>query len=139
MKPKTNYSVFVPGIPKAQPRPRVTRKGHAYNPDTAKEWKQAVQAAFLPLRKGTIDEPATLEVWFYMPKPQSMKKTDDRVPHIKKPDTDNLLKAVMDALSDIRVWRDDSVVFSTNASKWYATERTGASIRISTISLLEEK
>jgi Holliday junction resolvase RusA-like endonuclease len=136
---KMNYSVFVPGIPKAQPRPRMTRKGHAYNPDTAKEWKQKIQAAFLPLRKGTIDGPVNLEVWFYMPKPKSMKKTNDAVPHIKKPDTDNLLKAVMDALTDIRIWRDDCVVFSTVASKWYATGYTGARIIISTQFLLEDK
>jgi Holliday junction resolvase RusA-like endonuclease len=128
---KTAYSVFVPGVPKAQPRPRMTRAGHAYNPETAKAWKRAIQAVFIPLRKETIDGPVHLEVFFLMPIPKSMKKTDEFIPHTKKPDTDNLLKAVMDALTDIRIWRDDSVVFSISVRKRYA-EVSGARIIIST-------
>jgi Holliday junction resolvase RusA-like endonuclease len=31
-------------------------------------------------------------------------------PHIQKPDLDNLVKAVQDALTDVGVWRDDAQV-----------------------------
>jgi Holliday junction resolvase RusA-like endonuclease len=137
---KCVYSAFVRGIPKAQPRPRMTRTGHAYNPDAAKEWKKAIQAAFLPLREETIDEKETideavaLEVCFFMPRPKGMKKTNEAVPHTKKPDADNLLKAVMDALTDIKIWRDDSLVFSILSHKSYADRcRAGALIAISTV------
>jgi Holliday junction resolvase RusA-like endonuclease len=129
------YSLFVPGIPKAQPRPRMTRAGHAYNPETAKGWKRAIQAAFLPHCGKTLDEPVRLEVWFYMPRPKSIKKTTDFVPHTKKPDGDNLLKAVMDALTDIKIWRDDSLVFYHAVTKCYAYDQPGARITISTLNL----
>jgi len=32
---KTVYSLFVSGVPKAQPRPRLTASGKVYNPHTA--------------------------------------------------------------------------------------------------------
>jgi Holliday junction resolvase RusA-like endonuclease len=129
---KVNYTLFVPGIPKAQPRPRMTRTGHAYNPDSAKEWKRAIQAAFLPLRKETIDEPVEIAVCFFMPRPKSMKRPECFIPHTKKPDGDNLIKAVMDALTDIKIWSDDSMVFDARAIKCYATEEPGAGITIRT-------
>jgi Holliday junction resolvase RusA-like endonuclease len=67
-----------------------------------------------------------------MPRPKSMKKTAATTPHTKKPDIDNLLKAVMDALTDIKIWRDDSFVCLTHSSKWYAGGRSGAHITICT-------
>jgi Holliday junction resolvase RusA-like endonuclease len=129
---KSVYSVFVHGIPKAQPRPRMTRTGHTYNPDTAKAWKEAIQAVFLPIRKEPIDDAVYIIVYFYMPRPKGMKKQDATAPHTKKPDIDNLLKAVMDALTDIKIWRDDSLVYFIQAHKWYAGDMPGAHISIST-------
>jgi Holliday junction resolvase RusA-like endonuclease len=104
--------------------------GHAYNPHTADDWKTAIKAAFLPLRKGTLDEPVSIEVCFFLPKPKAMKIIHYPAAHIKKPDTDNLLKAVMDALTDIEIWRDDSLVFYTSALKVYEEEQPGALIII---------
>jgi Holliday junction resolvase RusA-like endonuclease len=43
------------------------------------------------------------------------------IKHIKKPDTDNLLKAVLDGLNGI-AWADDSQVIRVSASKEYSTE-----------------
>ncbi|MCL2139963.1 MAG: RusA family crossover junction endodeoxyribonuclease [Treponema sp.] len=39
---------------------------------------------------------------------------------MKKPDLDNLLKAVMDALTAAGAWKDDAQVRSIKASKHYA-------------------
>jgi Holliday junction resolvase RusA-like endonuclease len=54
------------------------------------------------------------------------------VPHVKKPDTDNLLKAVMDSLTAVKVWTDDAQVFETVVGKYYAGKRTGAQIIVET-------
>jgi Holliday junction resolvase RusA-like endonuclease len=130
------YQLFVKGIPKAQPRPRMATNGHVYNPDTADAWKGEIKAAFMGCRRPAITEPVYLQVTFFMPVPKGMnlKKKDPRyMPHTKKPDTDNLLKAVMDALTEAGVLRDDAIVFKTEATKWYATsEETGARIEIET-------
>jgi Holliday junction resolvase RusA-like endonuclease len=70
-----------------------------------------------------------------MPVPAGIKiecKEGRYMPHTKKPDADNLLKAVMDALTDAGIWQDDALVFRTEAAKWYASDETGARIVIET-------
>ena len=113
----------------------MTAKGHAYNPKSADAWKQAIKAAFMGIKRNrlTITEPVRLKVTFYMPATKAMKTESNDgyfVPHSKKPDTDNLLKAVMDSLTDIRIWKDDALVFWTEAIKWYASEEEEIGARI---------
>ena len=128
---KIVYQLFVKGIPKAQPRPRMTANGHVFNPKSADAWKAEIQAAFLMCRKETITEPVYLKVCFYLPMPKDMKKSEDEcIRHAHKPDLDNLLKAVMDALTSVHVWKDDALVFKTDCEKWYSPAKTGASIII---------
>lgn len=131
---KETYNLFVRGVPKAQPRPRMTANGHVYNPDSANSWKEEIKAAFMGCRRPTITEPVHLTVRFFMPVPKTLHiKTKERyTPHITKPDTDNLLKALMDALTEAGIWKDDAQVFWTEATKWYAAEETGAQIIIET-------
>jgi len=54
------------------------------------------------------------------------------VPHVKKPDTDNLLKAVMDSMTAAKVWEDDAQVFETHVGKYYNSKQTGADIIVET-------
>jgi Holliday junction resolvase RusA-like endonuclease len=132
---KETYNLFVKGVPKAQPRPRLPANGHVYNPDSADAWKEEIKAAFFGCRRLTITDPVHLKVYFFMPVPAGMKiesKNERYTPHVKKPDTDNLLKAVMDSLTEARIWKDDALVFWTEATKWYASDETGAQIVIET-------
>jgi len=123
------YQLFVNGIPKPQPRPRVLRNGHVYNPKDADAWKGQVKAAFLACRKDTITGAVRLTVRFSLPLPKAKKmKSGLPEPHVKKPDTDNLLKAVMDAMTTAKVWVDDSQVYETFAGKYYTGRQTGAQI-----------
>ena len=129
MRKKILYHLFINGIPKAQPRARASARGHIYNPDTADAWKEEIKAAFLPVLKPTITGPVNLQVCFHLPKPKAMTDSGENlIPHTKKPDTDNLLKAVMDAMTDVKVWKDDAQVYRTEAGKYYAVKKTGASI-----------
>ena len=129
---KTLYSLFVSGIPKAQPRPRMARNGHVYNPHTADAWKEEIKACFRSCKRPTLNGPVLLQVSFQLPKPKSMKTEGQNIPHVKKPDTDNLLKAVMDSLTEEKIWEDDSQVYKTVAAKYYAAKKTGAQIIIET-------
>jgi len=131
---KILYQLFVSGTPKAQPRPRMAKNGHVYNPTSADAWKEEIKAAFLSCRKPTITGPVSLTVRFSLPVPQSMTLANSvPVPHTKKPDTDNLLKAVMDSLTAVGVWKDDAQVFETTAGKYYTGRKTGAQIIVQTI------
>jgi Holliday junction resolvase RusA-like endonuclease len=127
------YHLFVHGVPKAQPRPRMAASGHVYNPDSADAWKEIVRTAFVPFHKPPITNPVRLRVSFFLPRPKAMKG-ETAVPHTKKPDVDNLLKAVMDSMTVAGVWKDDALVYATEAGKWYAAGKTGAQIMVETIS-----
>lgn len=130
---KTIYQIFVEGTPKPQPRPRMARNGHVYNPHTADSWKDEIKAAFLSCRKKTITGPVRLTVRFSIPLPKGMKMANSvPIPHVKKPDTDNLLKSTMDSLTDIGVWEDDSQVYEILVGKYYTGRKTGAQIVIDT-------
>lgn len=77
--------------------------------------------------------PATLEVVFYMERPATI--TVSKRPHpVLPPDIDKLVRAVGDALSDARVWGDDSQVVKLVAFKRYAdNHEQGAFISVSTL------
>ena len=126
---KILYQLFVNGVPKAQPRPRMTARGHVYNPGSADGWKEEIKAAFRPVLKPTIEGPVRLIVKFSMPMPKGMEvKKGFPMPHTKKPDKDNLEKAVMDALTAAKVWKDDAQVFESLTGKYYTGEKIGAKI-----------
>jgi Holliday junction resolvase RusA-like endonuclease len=52
--------------------------------------------------------------------------------HVVRPDLDKLVRAVLDALSDAGVWRDDAQVVETRARKQYH-EQPGAVVEIRTV------
>jgi len=114
---------IVPGVPKAQPRPRVRKAGDkawAYYPKGVGPWKESLAAYCSQNRPSDpIEGPIRLDVSFFLPRPKNMKSRMDCEPHIKKPDSDNLLKAVMDSMNDI-FWNDDSQVCDVRVRKFYA-------------------
>jgi Holliday junction resolvase RusA-like endonuclease len=78
-----------------------------------------------------------LSICFFFPRPQRLlkkKSPEGRIPHTSKPDTDNAVKAVMDCLTGIRMWTDDSLVSAIKAEKHYVAkdQRPGALIQIFT-------
>ncbi|MDQ0158997.1 RusA family crossover junction endodeoxyribonuclease [Alkalibacillus salilacus] len=116
------------GQPVAQGRARATTfKGQArmYDPAKSKHYKHYVQlsaAQHKPsnLLKGPID----LTVRVYRPIPKSMPKykrkliDDGQLRPTTKPDVDNYLKAIKDALNGI-IWHDDSQVVNVHIEKYY--------------------
>ena len=133
---------FVSGVPKAQPRVKAfVRGGHAgvYTPDSAESWKQAVrQQAIANAPESVMSGLVRVELDFFLPRPKAHYKRDGSVKpnspvwHCKKPDLDNLIKAVTDAITDTqRVWLDDSQICEITATKTYAINAVGCSVFIS--------
>jgi Holliday junction resolvase RusA-like endonuclease len=132
---------IVEGVPKAQPRPRAfvnraTGRASVYDAGTAEHWKsQIAEAAREHLPDKPLDCPVAIDIKFAMPRPKRLMRKKDpggAMPHTSKPDMDNLAKAVMDALTQLGMWLDDSQVYEQRASKRYAFKggRVGASVLI---------
>lgn len=134
-----SFEVF--GIPKGQPRPRAfARKfgqswqARVYDPGTAEEWKSAVAIAARPfLPSSPWSGPIELEIQFRFPRPANHHIGGNRERELKaaspywhtaKPDADNAAKGVMDALTTLGLWADDSQVAAMKVSKVYAGPNT---------------
>ena len=133
---------FAQGVPRGQPRPRAfSFHGHArvYDVGTAEGWKAQIALAAKPHRPETpIPGPISLTLSFEMPRPKNHFRSGKRASelregapgwHTGKPDCDNLSKAVMDALTTIGMWPDDSQICSLSVSKIYGPI-TGVSVSI---------
>lgn len=140
-------SFNVRGVPKPQPRPRAfARKmgdgravARVFDAGTAEGWKSAVVAAGAPHRPASpIEGPIDLRIHFVMPRPKRLmrkKDPDGPLPCPTKPDLDNLVKAVKDAMTVDGWWRDDAQVVSHRCAKSYAEKggATGAWIMVETV------
>lgn len=75
--------------------------------------------------KQPIDEPISITLAFYYPIPQSWSKrkrdeaNDQAILPTVKPDIDNCVKGVFDALNKV-AWRDDALVVRQTSFKVYA-------------------
>jgi len=111
----------VPGRPYAKKRPRFSRRiGRAFDPAENAHAEAQIGTIALPHFAVPHDKPVRVEVRavFACPASWSKKKRAAQVggPHCQKPDGDNILKAVKDALNRI-AWRDDGQVFDARVSK----------------------
>jgi Holliday junction resolvase RusA-like endonuclease len=124
-------NIFIPGLPKAQPRPRAFARNmgggkfaaRVYDAGTAEGWKSCIAAALADKRPSVPHEGALrLDARFLMPRPKCLMRKNDPaglIPHTSKPDRDNLDKAVMDTLTQIGFVRDDCIVCSGLIEKFY--------------------
>ena len=115
--------LHVHGDPKGQPRPRAyNRNGKVgmYDAGTADGWKASIQFAALAALEDVpvvpLAGPFSVEIAFCMKRPKSHFRANGDLKETaptfvsKKPDIDNMAKAVLDALTQAGVWRDDAEV-----------------------------
>ncbi|NBW16894.1 MAG: RusA family crossover junction endodeoxyribonuclease [Caulobacteraceae bacterium] len=110
-------SFTVPGEPVAQPRVKAVNQGgftRVYTPATAKPYKEAVRmVAMGHWRIPPASGPVIMHIDFLFARPKSItwkRRAMPRRPHTKKPDLDNLAKAVLDALNGLLFFDDSQVV-----------------------------
>ena len=80
--------------------------------------------ALSPLPK-IEDSLLEIDLKFVMKRPKSKfrkKDPDQRYPHIKKPDIDNLIKGVLDCIQIANIISDDSIVWRVSAQKEVASK-----------------
>ena len=113
--------LFVEIKPKAAPRPRVTKFG-TYNPKDYTQYKKVI-STIAKQKLIPTEHPVQMRIdfFFQIPKSWSKHKKENIPPHTSRPDVDNLLKGVKDALNGI-AYNDDSQVVSVFARKQYASK-----------------
>lgn len=119
----------VHGNPVAQGRPKFYRRGThvgAYDPAKSKDWKSEVRRQAIEQKVDRLDGALYLILHFKMPRPKSLPKKV--IHHVKKPDLDNLTKAIKDALKGV-AYRDDSQIIRLAATKEYG-DRPGVDVKI---------
>ena len=116
----------VPGEPKGKGRPRFSR-GHAYTPQTTRDYEELIAHEYKRQCNYQFQDDANISLkvtaHFGIPKNVSKKVrnamlTGEIMP-TKKPDADNILKIVADALNGI-AYSDDKQIVAMRVSKWYS-------------------
>jgi len=117
----------VPGEPVAKGRPRVTKWG-AYTPEKTKNYETLVRELYIIQHGQTLldgELSVDIKAYFTIPKSTSKKKkalmASKDIRPVKKPDIDNVMKSITDALNEI-AYKDDSQIVSATVSKYYSEE-----------------
>lgn len=121
-------SFIIFGNPVAKGRPRLG-KGGTYTPEKTVNYENLVKMSYLETYKGKplLEEnlEVTINFYFSIPKRTSKKNREKmlngEIMHNKRPDIDNCIKSITDALNNI-AYKDDSQIVKITASKYYSDE-----------------
>ena len=121
-----SFTFFVDGRPRGKGRPRMTKTGHVYTPKETAAYESEIRQAFLKRGgESMCGLPVSVRIEADYPMPQSWSKKQREEARgtyaDRKPDWDNIEKAVLDALNGL-AWSDDkSVVVLIARKKWADT------------------
>lgn len=128
---------FVDGKPVGKGRPRFTKSGHAYTPKTTRDYEEYVKMCFMTSKRTNFGElPVMVKIKAAFPIPRAFSKEkksealDDQIRPTKKPDVDNIIKAMCDALNKL-AYDDDSNIVKLLTDKVYS-ENPGVKVWIGT-------
>lgn len=118
---------IIPGEPVAKGRPRVTKFG-TYTPAKTKNYETLVRELYIIQHGQTLldgELSVDIKAYFTIPKSTSKKKKEQMVGQsirpVKKPDLDNVMKSITDALNEI-AYKDDSQIVTASIAKYYSEE-----------------
>ena len=117
----------VPGEVIGKGRPRFTRSGRTYTPKKTLDYERAIKRAYLnkytylSKRSLRIKICAYLEVAKSHSKIKKQKMLANELQCTKKPDADNIVKVVLDALNKV-AYQDDTQVVELVAIKRWSNE-----------------
>ena len=135
---------IVPGEPKGKGRPRFG-KGRTYTPETTINYENWVRLCYIQeAEKNSVemirkDEPVSVYILVNMSVPKSFSKQKHKqalqgnIYPTKKPDCDNIIKIICDALNGV-AYADDKQVVKVSCRKQYA-ENEGVNVTIEKINL----
>ncbi len=111
---------FVPGQPVAKGRPKFQRRGNfvkTYTPEKTVSYENLVRMAAAEVAPEMLWEGAvSVDLDIVCQRPKSLSKKVQH--HLKKPDGDNIEKAILDAMNGV-IYRSDSQVIAVAWRKRY--------------------
>lgn len=150
MSPNGSFVMHVFGQPiaKGSMTPGVTSDGRPYVRDQKskrlKDWQATIVKSVRLIRGSypAIEGPVRVDLTFFMQRPRDHVRANGQLKdwapiwHTTKPDGDKLRRAVLDALTDARVYRDDAQVCDGATRKVYAApgSRVGVAITVTALS-----
>lgn len=119
--------IIIPGIPVAKGRPRVSRWG-TYTPEKTVNYENLVKLSYMQqVNEKPLDGALTMELDLYFPIPKSYTKKKKiqievgELKYMKKPDIDNCIKSILDALNGL-AFTDDNQIYKVTATKNYSKD-----------------
>lgn len=118
---------IIPGRPVGKGRPRFTRNGHCWTPDKTAAYERDIKLSYWSTyghRKYEADKALAVEIILYYPRPKNMAKYKRLMAQkgvlrpTVKPDVDNVIKAILDALNGV-AFDDDRQIVQIECEKWY--------------------
>lgn len=127
-----SISFEIPGPPQGKARPRVVRSSNGdsltYTPDKTVAYEELVRLRYKAAAQGfrfADDAQLAIQITAFYPIPKSKSKRirADMIAGVirptKKPDCDNIVKIICDALNEL-AYKDDSQIVTTQIAKYYA-------------------
>ena len=118
----TEVKITVPGVAAPKSIRIIMRNGHPSmaNNKKVRAWMDEVRWAAHGSESAPEGVPVGIMVDAYLPwqKATPKKLAATTGAHVQKPDADNLLKPIMDALSEAEIWHDDNQVDRIFLQKW---------------------
>ena len=124
----------IPGEPKSKGRPRFTKTGYKYTPEETASYENLVKLCYQKAAEKYTNKkmiPADVPIrvyisaYFMIPKSFSAKKRrmalNREIFPTKKPDGDNIIKTICDAMNGI-AYADDKQIVQVTCTKRYAEE-----------------
>lgn len=135
----STISFTIPGEPVAKGRAKFARRGNfvtTYTPDKTARYENLVKLAAQQEMGETApaEGACSLVVRAFMAIPASWSMKKQRAAALgeltptKRPDLDNIVKAIKDGANGV-TWKDDSQVVDVRASKRYGTPRVEVEVR----------
>lgn len=115
----------------AQQGHRTTKSGRHYTDPAVREIRNQYQKALIPHKPATpiTNKPVRLIAKFLYP---TTKSKSNGQPKTTKPDCDNLIKSLQDAIQDVGILSNDSQVTSLIVEKFYS-DVTGVYLKIESL------
>jgi len=132
----------IPGTPVGKGRPKFARRGNfvsTYTPEKTASYENLVRVKAEEAMAGrqVIDGPVEVAILLFVLPPSSWSQKKQRealagtILPTSKPDVDNVLKGIFDAMNEI-VWKDDKQAVDVRVTKRYG-EIARASVEVRTL------
>ena len=124
------HLIVVPGQPKGKGRPRFTTASgypRTYTPPVTQRYEEHIKACFLEQVTDPVDKALVQTVhviaFYQIPSSETKRRKqlmrEGKIRPTVKPDLDNVVKVVLDALNGV-AFEDDKQIVHINSSKFYS-------------------